>query len=170
MMPPPMILGAKQRRRQGADLLRFVGEAEPQDDRPAANRIGEARIEVELGTQPVERRDVAAVVLEIALRQPLENVDARRSVRFGEHDVESDGPRLIAIQQLGRQSRQLVARPRPASFALQAGLVDVDDDDLGIISIRQRQLEPRVVRDRFELREQRRLAELRQRMQQEDGE
>jgi hypothetical protein len=104
------------------------------------------------------------------LRQPLEDVDARRSVRFGEHDVEPDRSRLIAIQQLGRQTGQLVARPGPASFALQAGLVDVDDDDLRIATIRQRQLESRVVRDRFELRQQRRLAELRQRMQQEDGE
>ncbi|HEV7412843.1 MAG TPA: hypothetical protein VGP14_04220 [Casimicrobiaceae bacterium] len=38
-----------------------------------------------------------------------------------------------------------------------------------IVAIRQRQLEARVVRDRFELGQQRRLAELRQRMQQEDG-
>ncbi len=106
------ILGTEQRRRESADLLRLVGEAEPQNDWPAANGIGEPRVEVELGAQPVERRDIAAVFLEIALRQPLEDVDARRSVRFGEHDVEPDGSRLIAIQQLRSSTGQACRETR----------------------------------------------------------
>ncbi len=161
------VLDPENRRRQRADLLRLVGEAEAEYDRLAANGIGEARVEVEFRAQPVQRLGVASVILQVALCQSLEHVDAGRSIRFGKDDVEAHGPHLVALEQLRRQPGELVARPGPASFALQAGLVDVDDDDLRVAAVRQRELQPRVVCNGLELGQQAGLAELRQRMQQE---
>ena len=76
---------------------------------------------------------------------------------------------LVAIEQLPGQTRELVARPRPAAFLRKARFVDVDNDDLRVALLRKRELQARVVRDRLELAEEGALAEFGQGRKQENG-
>ena len=161
---------AKKRRREHALRLGLHRKRHRQHDRPAADRVGETGVEVEPGPQAGERRREGRVRLELALAQVVQHGDSGREVGLGKQDVESDRAHAITLEELRGELGQLVARPGPAAQPLQARFVDVDDDDLRVAGVGQGELEPRVVGEPLELGEQckRALAEVRQRMQQED--
>ncbi len=84
------------------------------------------------------------------------------AIRFGEDDIEGDGRRPL-IAERGNQPRHHVTAPRPLADRRETPLVDVDDDDPRIGRPQGRGAQQDVVGLVFEVAEQRRAIERKQR-------
>ena len=89
----------------------------------------------------------AGLVLQGTLRQLLQAGKARAAVRLCKKHVKPDHGHLLALEQLVRKACKLVAPPGPVADALQALLVDIDNDDTLVQRARHGGTQPGVIDD-----------------------
>ena len=143
----------QHRLRQAIDAHRAVLAVEviAEHDRPAFHGRREARIEVERGPQRGVRRLELARILELALREPVEDIDAGARIALGPDHVERHELHVMALEELVDELGHQVAAPRPVADLAQALLVDVEDDDAVFARARHGHRKARVVHDVVQL-------------------
>ena len=139
------------RGRIGAHRLLLRVEVVAEHHRPALHRRGEERVVVELRPQLAVGLLEASRLLQLALRERVERLDARARVALGEYHVEAEHGDAVPVEELSDRFGHELAAPRPAADLAQALLVDIEDDDAALDAPGHRHAHARVVEDVVEL-------------------
>jgi len=123
-------------------------EVVPENGRATGDGVGEQRVPVDLRFELVQLAHEVIVVLRAG--QLPQQLDIDTLVALGEQHVERHDRRAVA-EQVVHQSGEFLARERPVTEALQAGLVDGDDDDAVVYAARRGQPHAGVVQQVFDL-------------------